>query len=74
MICLIASTYRIANKFADTQNLHSSEWFYLSDEIDIRSRTNFHVIVVGEIEPEKLHWFEKVYSLAKVRGNIGRNI
>lgn len=72
MICLIASTYRIAQKFADTQNLYSSEWFYLSDETDITSRQNFHVIVVGEMEPERSHWFEKVYALAKQRGQIGR--
>lgn len=69
MICLISPTLRQATNWAKTQNLSSNEWFYLSDKEDVMTRTNFHVIVVGEFPEERVSWFEKVYSLAKTYGS-----
>lgn len=73
MICIISPSYRQADKWAQTQNLASSEWFYLSDVSDVGSKINFHTIVIGEFEQHKLQWFERVYRLAKTRGAIGRS-
>lgn len=72
MICLISPTYYKAEKFAISQGLASSEWFYYTDDADVMNRTNFHTLVVGEFEDHKLPWFEKAWRLAKMRGAINR--
>lgn len=72
MICILSPTYDKAIKWASTQGLESSEWFYAGDKMDLTSRVNFHIIVVGEFVEPQLSWFEKMYSLAKRQGQIGR--
>ena len=72
MICIISSSYNKAEKWAETQNLLRLEWFFVTDISDVISRTNFHVIVIGEFEDHKLPWFEKIYSIAKRQGSINR--
>lgn len=72
MICLISPTYQQARNFAHTQNLSSDEWFYASDKADLQCRMNYHVLVIGEFPEERISWFEKMYSLAKVHGGRGR--
>lgn len=72
MICIISPTYKQASNFAHTQNLDQTEWFYLSDAEDVKWRSNFHVLVVGEFPSERLGWFEKVYSIARYRGKVNR--
>ena len=73
MICLIASSYPKADKWARAQNLDSREWFYVSDESDLIPRHNFHVIVVDmDFDVYQQKWFERIYALAKQRGSIGR--
>jgi hypothetical protein len=69
MICLIASSFPKADKWARAQNLKSTEWFYLSDENDLLSRTHFHVIVVDtDFDKYQQKWFERIYPIAKERG------
>lgn len=46
MICLIASSYINARKWAASQHLNDSEWFWPKDVTDLFQRTNFHTIVV----------------------------
>lgn len=70
MICLISPTYNQAEKWAIMQNLSPSEWFYASDSSEVLSRTSFHVLVIGEFPDERLGWFEKIYTLAKIRGKL----
>lgn len=68
MIAIISPTYIKAQKWADTQNFRSDEWFYVADKADVTSRVNFHVIVIGEFPEERIGWFEGVYNLAKSCG------
>lgn len=72
MICILSPTYDKAIKWASTQGLDSSEWFYAGDKMDVMNKSNFHIIVVGEFVEPQLSWFEKMYALAKHRGSIGR--
>jgi len=73
MICLIASSFYKADKWAKSQNLSQSEWFYAADESDLLSKNNFHVIVTDfEFDKYQSQWFERIYSLAKQRGAIDR--
>lgn len=71
MICILSPNEKAAANWADNQGLSRSEWFY-GDEERIKGRINFHVIVIGMFPDERLGWFEKVYHLAKSRGQIGR--
>lgn len=74
MICLIASSFPKADKFASTQNFDRSEWFYAENEASLLSRQNFHVIVVdNEFDVFQAKRFESIYFLAKKRGAIGRS-
>lgn len=73
MICLLAKSYHDAYKFASTQNLSSREWFFPSSELDILKRTNFHVLVVSDYPEDKLESFERMYSVAKRQGAVGRD-
>lgn len=72
MICIISPSYNKAEKWASSQGLASSEWFYYSDDSDVMRRQNFHTIVIGEFEEHKAYWFEKAWRLAKMRGAINR--
>lgn len=72
MICLIANNYREARSWAEGQLLDSDEWFYIADTDGLITKTNFHVIVVGTCDDIRSYRFEKMFSLAKQRGRIGR--
>ena len=72
-ICLLAGNSEEAYRFARSQNLDKSQWFYPKDPNELLFKTNFHVIVVGTAGsnvPSSL--FEKIYQLALKRGAIGR--
>lgn len=71
MICLIAGNHKEARFYASGQNWHDDEWFYPSDEDDLRNRKNFHVLVVGTAgENVPAAYFEKIYQLAKTQGRM----
>lgn len=72
MICLIANNFREARSWAESQLLEPNEWFHISDIDGLLTKTNFHVIVVGTCDDIKSYKFEKMFSLAKQRGRIGR--
>jgi hypothetical protein len=72
MICILSPTYDKACRWANTQGLETNEWFYAGDRMDIITKINFHVIVVGEFVEPQLSLFEKLYSLARKQGQIGR--
>jgi len=72
-ICLLAGNSEEAYRFARSQNLDNSQWFYPKEPNDLLFKHNFHVIVVGTAGnnvPPSL--FEKIYQLALKRGAIGR--
>lgn len=73
MICIIAGNELEAYRYAQAQLLDKSEWFYPNDIDDIKSRSNFHVIVTGtaglNVPPT---YFERLLHLAKSRGKVGR--
>jgi fructose-1-phosphate kinase PfkB-like protein len=73
MICIIAGNHREASQWAYGQLLDKSEWFYPQDFEDLKSRENFHVVVVGSagqnVTPA---YFERLLHLAKSRGKINR--
>lgn len=74
MICIIAGNYDEAKTWASGQHLAKDEWFFPTELSDLNSRENFHVVVVGtagwNVSPG---YFEKVFSLAQVRGRINRH-
>lgn len=45
MICILAPTFRSAERWANGQMLKDDEWFYPSSEEALIGRINFHVIV-----------------------------
>lgn len=73
MICIIAGNYDEARRWARSQYLDDSEWFFPHDIDDLNSKQNFHVMVVGtagqNVPPA---YFEKVWQLARVRGRMNR--
>lgn len=73
MICIIAANYADAKRFAFGQEWEDSEWFFAADEVDLLRRNNFHVLVIASSAnhiPES--YFNKMFTLAKKRGRIGR--
>jgi hypothetical protein len=69
MICIIAGNEKEAYQWARGQGLSKDEWFYPYDEAALKTRTDFHVIVVGTAgENVPSGFFEKIYSLAKSQG------
>lgn len=70
MICLIAASFLEAQRFAYTQYLSNDEWFFCLDENDLVNRKNFHVLVVGNMHNVPSFHFEKLYQLAKQKGNL----
>jgi hypothetical protein len=71
MICILSGNLREAERYAIAQELQPEEWFYPSDMDDLRTRKNFHVIVVGSVgENVPVSYFNKVYELAKERGRM----
>lgn len=48
MICLIASNFIFAKKWAKGQNLRDDEWFHASNIFDIYKHKVFHTILVQD--------------------------
>lgn len=48
MICLVAGTFKDAEKWAKSQNLRIEEWFFAKDLFTIYGKKNFHTILVHE--------------------------
>jgi len=72
-ICLLAGNEQEAINYAKLQNIPREAWFYPRDEKDLLFRTNFYTLVVGSAgmnTPSSI--FERIYSLALIRGKIGR--
>ncbi len=71
MICLLAGNYFEAKRFADANLLEPDEWFFPIDKNDLRSKKNFHVLVIGTAG-QNVHpsYFENVLKLAKERGRM----
>lgn len=62
-----------ARNWAYGQQLSYDEWFYPKNMEDLKSRSNFHVLVIGTAglnTPSA--FFESVYNLAQTRGKINR--
>lgn len=72
MICVIAPNEKLARRWADSQNLESSEWFFATDERMLINRINFHTVVACEFPEDKLWLFERLYAAARRQGLIGR--
>lgn len=73
MICLIASSYINARKWAASQHLEDNEWFYPSDATDLLTKSNFHVIVVEYgLEHISNTTLNYMLNLAKNRGALNR--
>ena len=72
MIFILAGNYSHARKWAATQQLADNEWFSTLDLDELKSRENFHVVVLdtaSELPPTQ---FEKLFSLAHIRGRMNR--
>ena len=73
MICIIAGNYEEAFRWARSQMLARNEWFYPLNVADLKSRDNFHVIVVGTAGFNiPADYFNAIYTLAQQRGRINR--
>lgn len=73
MIMLLAGNYHEAVTWARGQELDNSEWICPTDISDIMKYTNFHVLVIGTAGHNvPSSYFERVYSIAKNQGRIGR--
>jgi len=46
MICLIASSYLFARKWAQSQHLRDEEWFYPNTVSELYNKAPYHVITV----------------------------
>ena len=72
-LCLLAGTYEEARIWARSQNLDSDSWFYPTSEEELKTSMNFYVLVLGTAGfSVPLDYFNRVYSLAQMRGKIGR--
>lgn len=72
MIYILAGSYKSAKKWAAAQLLTDDEWFCTLDLDDLKSRENFHVVVLETASDLPPIQFERVFSLAHIRGRINR--
>ena len=70
MIFIIASTYKDAKRWANTQQLRCDEWFSTQDEDELRRKYNFHVIVLDSAAELPSYLFERLFNLGQKRGRI----
>ena len=72
IICILANNKLEAKRWADGQLLEDDEWFYPTNELDLLTRKDFHVIIVGSIGTDTTYnsFFEHALSLAKQRGRM----
>ena len=72
-ICLLAGNELEAFRWAQSQNLERTQWFYPANINDLLFKKNFHVITLGTVgENTPPDVFEKIYNIALTRGKIGR--
>ena len=72
MIFILAGNYSQAKKWASAQMLTDEEWFCTLDLDDLKSRENFHVVVLetaSELQPIQ---FERLFNLGQLRGRMNR--
>lgn len=73
-LCIISGNYQEAKTWASGQMLDDDSWFYPADIFDLERRSNFYVVVIGSagqnVPPS---YFERIFSLARQRGKIGRD-
>lgn len=73
MIVIIAGNYNEARTWARGQLLDDDEWTFPMDEYALLNMTNFHTIIVGNAGHNvPASYFERILSIAKERGRIGR--
>jgi hypothetical protein len=72
MIFILSGTYSHAKKWAAAQQLADNEWFCTLDLDDLKSKENFHVVVLESASELPPIQFERVFSLAHIRGRINR--
>lgn len=72
MICIIADSYKDAQLWANAQQLESSEWFYPIYESDLYRFRGYHVITLPSSQWLNIKFFERIFTIAKDRGRIGR--
>jgi hypothetical protein len=73
MIFIISGNYAQAKKWANAQLLTDDEWFATLDLDELKSRQNFHVIVLESAAELPSPLFERVFRMAQIRGRMGRN-
>jgi hypothetical protein len=73
MICIIAGDELEAETWAHSHLLARNEWFFPKDENDLKTRSNFHVLIVGNAGFNiPVSYFNRIFALAQSRGRIGR--
>jgi len=72
MIFILAGSYNHARKWAAAQMLSDDEWFYTLDLDELKSTSNFHVVIHESASELSPIFFEKIFSMAHLRGRIGR--
>jgi fructose-1-phosphate kinase PfkB-like protein len=73
VICILAGNYLEARMWASGQLLEDSEWFFPSDFDDIRTKSNFHVVVVGSAGMNVPNaYFNNLLLLCQQRGRMNR--
>jgi len=72
MIYILAGNYANAKKWAVAQMLADDEWFSSLDEADLKSRENFHIVVLETASELSPIFFERLFNLANARGRINR--
>lgn len=72
MIFILAGAYSHAKKWAESQFLANDEWFYTLDLDELKSRENFHVVVLDSAAELSPMFFEKVFNMAHTRGRMNR--
>lgn len=72
MILILSGTYSQAKKWATAQMLTDGEWFCTLDSDDLRSRENFHVVVLESASELPPIVFERLFNLGQIRGRMNR--
>ena len=72
MLCIIATSQSRAHNWADNQGLERDEWFCPQHIDDLKSRQDYHTIVIDSFPDYRLGWFETIYHIAKQNGRINR--
>lgn len=72
MIYILAGTYSQAKKWAAAQQLADDEWFSTLDFDELKSKENFHVVILDTASELPPIFFEKLFNLARLRGRMNR--